>query len=399
VGAVIANPSLTVALNTFFLACEVCSVFYHDIWGIHRAIVVYAFVCIFAWAQDRSFTSEVEAKLAAKVAKEGETRVHDILSHVCDAVLELDETFTISTESLNFGAIVLQGGSCRGRCFIDFILCEDRPALLQFLRSNSEGNVRSCSSRLVIPSSSSMAAVTVWHSCSRGMNGLSRHLIGVQEDQQDVCRAPLMPLRESPWQQNQSKNKSRKGSDHKRGTALLQRLSPDALNFGADTVAVKVATEDPELPIIELTVGAQLLFGPSVGIGSALVKFVPQQDPFVEWIQAVMNYYFNGHLDKAAQQNRTVVTLLVHTSCTPETFTCTLALSDADSDDAATPVFLVFSPASKSNSSGSSGSSSAELTGGRNTRRGRCSSSDSNQPCSGSLAHGTSATSQQVESI
>jgi len=142
---------------------------------------------------EKSFEPEAEAKLAAEVAREGKARVQDILSHVCGAVLELNETLTVSTESPNFDAIVLHGASCHGRCFLDFIVCEDRPPLLQFLQSNSEGIVSSCSARLVTPPSNTVT-VTIWHSFTRGLNGRKRHLIGVQEDQQGVSCAPVPPL-------------------------------------------------------------------------------------------------------------------------------------------------------------------------------------------------------------
>jgi len=405
--AVTTNPIVTAAMNTCLAAFEVFIVLYNGIWGIHRAAGVLVFVCTFSWGLERSLESEVEAKVAAEVAKEGRARVHDVLSHVCDAVLELDETFIIAAESPNFGAIVLQGRSCHGRCFIDFILDEDRPPLLQFLQSNSEGNVNSCSARLVIPSSN-MVKVTIWHCFS-----MRRHLIGVQEDPQDICRGPLPPLQGEPWQRNQSK-KRRQRSDHNHGTTALQTLStdtlnsepdgttvqqtlpPDTLNSKPDAIVVKVRADQVELPIIELTVGAQLLLGPCAGIGSSLARFVTQQDPFVRWLQEVMNHYLSGDLDEAAQVNRTIVTLQAHTSRTPVPFTCSITWADSELYDATMPLFLVFSPLSESNSSSSSSSSSssADFNCGSSTRRGRCGSrrshsTDSDQPCSGSLAHGS----------
>jgi len=399
---VITNPKVTAALNTCLLACEAFVVIYNGIWGIHRAVVVYLFICLFSWAQERSFESEVEAKLAAEMAKEGRARVHDILSHVCDAVLELDETFTITSESPNFGAIVLQGRSCHGRCFIDFIFNEDRPSIVQFLRSNSEGSVSSCSARLVILSSN-MVNVTIWHCFSA-----RRHLIGVQEDQQDFSCAPLPPLRGEPWQRNHAKRtKSRQRSNHEQSTTVSQTFSPDALNLKPDAIVVKVLSEDDQLPIIELTVGAQLLLGPCAGIGSPLVRFVSQRDTLNRWIQEVMNHYLAGNLDEVAQVNHATVTLHAHTSRTPVPFTCSITWNESEADDDTMPVSLIFSPLTESNSSSSissSSSSSADLPAGSSTRRGhggtrRDQRTDSKQPCSGSLAHGASATCRQAECL
>merc|ERR1719362_247938 len=104
---------------------------------------------------------------------------------------------------------------------------------------------------------------------------MRRHLIGVQEDPQDICRGPLPPLQGEPWQRNQSK-KRRQRSDHNHGTTALQTLPPDTLNSEPDAIVVKVRADQVELPIIELTVGAQLLLGPCAGIGSSLARFVTQ---------------------------------------------------------------------------------------------------------------------------
>jgi len=342
---------------------------------------------------------------------EGKARIHDVLSHVCNAVLELNESFVIDAESPNFGAIALHGGSCYGRSFVDFIVGEDRPHILQFFMSNSEGTVNSCTAQLVIPPSSAVR-VTVWHSCSSGLNGGKRHLIGVQEDEQEFSRPQLQPLRDEPWQSRRRKKTRRQRNtgpqaaqeDHQ-AEDLMRSSSQGILSFKPDTAAVMIRSDRHDPQIVDLTVGAKLLFGPSVGIGSPLARVMPKLDTFVAWMQDAVNRHLHGRRQQS-RANRCTVALLTHTSHSPMPFTCRIIINDSDFDDETEtmPAWLVFDPQTECNSScnsssGSSSSSSGEELTGRKGKR-RCGvSSDNEQPSSGALAHESSATRQPVERL
>merc|ERR1719362_1898565 len=163
----------------------------HDISDQARACGVFLFVCYLAWSQESSLNKEVQALLEAKVAMNGEARVHAILSHLCDAVLELDGALIIRGETRRFDAMMMSGRSCQGRPFVDFVETEDQQRLVQFLNSAIAGSVTSCTTHIVLPQSGRVK-VTISHTFSKDLDGQSCHLLGLQEARQ---KAVLLPYR------------------------------------------------------------------------------------------------------------------------------------------------------------------------------------------------------------
>jgi len=347
------SPFLTAALNSLFLACELYIMIYNEIPDYLRAVVTYLVVCFFAGAVERSLESEACALLHAREARDGQSRIHGILSYLCDAVVELDEALVICGRSLSFEAIVMHGANCQGRTFTDFCFDEDQVRLAQTLQSNPAGTVNSCTVKLVVPPFNAID-VTLWHTCSLRLDGRKRYLIGLQEQQEDT-RCASLPLRAEPWQR---KARATRGRRRKlsRSSAPPQPQrealeSSDSLASSAvesDTAIVTVDVGQADLPILELTLGAQLLLGPSVGVGSCLARYMPHVATLVCWMQETYNYFLAGDTDQALQMNSRTVVLQTHDSPNPVPFRCSLVFVDSDFEsDASQPVLtlrLVFTP-------------------------------------------------------
>jgi len=137
----IGSPVLTVALNLLFFVSEVYIMTLNGVEDYPRACGTVVIVCWLSWVQESCMTREAKALLETRLAMDGETRVRSILSHLCDAVLDLDEMLAISSESQPFCAIVRQGASCLGRDFTDFVVEEYRLHVAEILGSNLDGAV------------------------------------------------------------------------------------------------------------------------------------------------------------------------------------------------------------------------------------------------------------------
>lgn len=307
----------------------------------------------------------------------------------------------------------MHGSKCQGRAFADFISGEDQPRLIEFLQSNSEGSVNSCSLKLLVPPSSTVS-ITLWHTCSLGLDGRRRHLVGLQEHQQDTSCAGV-PLREELWQQNPVNRRlrmrrNRKGNAAPRTrTQRHQGMNPASEALESNEAVVMAEMADPEIVILDLSVNAQLLLGPSIGVGSRLARCVPHMTPFVSWIQEVLNHHMAGDSAEVLRLNHFTTALQTHDSPNPVPFSCSLAFVvngvEADTtDDVRMPVCIVFKPVISSSSSsdgssviGGNGSSNHSCSrptngpckssrlgvGSRTGQSGQC-----DQPCSGALATG-----------
>jgi len=368
------SPKLTTMMNTIFLVCECFVLYYNDVFDFPRAVFAYLLVCLCAWFQEKSLESEARALLHVEVAQNGESRVHAILSHRCDAVLELDERFAITTEPLQFAAIVRHGAKCQGRSFTDFIVGEDQLQLTRFLETNADGSVNSCSVKLLVPPCSTVS-VTLWHTSSCCFDGRRRHLVGLQECQVEAQCAPL-PLSAATWQQKTRQIRGSKLSSHRRRRNLTpqqqlnanQDISHKPIDANPSEVVIKVDADEEDLPIHGLTVGAQLLLGPSAGVGSSLAQFIPHMDPLLGWVQENVNWYLSGALDEELPPKHFDLVMQTHDSSAQRPFRCNMTFDD---ETTLNHVFMIFRPrirdsiSTGSNSSSSYSSSSSSSSSSR----------------------------------
>merc|ERR1712129_675351 len=156
-------------------------------------------------------------------------------------------------------------------------------------------------------------------------------------------------LRPRSWQ--------RRNLGSRRHVNAHQGISHDPLDAEPSAVVVKVDTSEAALPILGLTFNAQLLLGPSAGIGSSFARFIPRVDPFIKWMQENVNYHFNGAHDNVVQPGQYDVTLQTHDSSEATPFRCTMRWDDEAND--VTHVCLAFQQIVQTNGTGSNLSSSS----------------------------------------
>jgi len=296
-GIVFGNAWLVAWLNVLYSVCATVRVVTSDTLLQHASKILgfEFFVCLaicgVSVMHELALHMESLSHAQATASSRQERMAQQLLSLLCDAVVQLDGTLRVSRPSPALEALLLQQ-TAQGYCgthFDQLLSVRDRDRFREFI-SGSDGRAQGIHLHL-LDSTGAEVAVQLLHTPSEDLFGQMYHLVGIREDSDSdrlLRQPPPATVDQIAPGSLLQHNRDVGGSESSSRSDELVRLSSQSSTRNSECVACIDALSG-NLRFLECSPSFTAIGGPILLNDGLLDWVVGEKETFVAWVQRGVN--------------------------------------------------------------------------------------------------------------